>query len=311
MLKFASAPILDVSTSRGSMTREAHRAQFDYTPREGMIYVRSRAISSRCNLNYDEFPAGEIKQAYRTFVGKPVFVNHHNADRRRARGFVIDAALHEDRLADGHPDTWVEVLMEVDGQRFPKLAHAVLAGHIDRTSMGVDCGSTECTACGNVATDPAGYCQHVPRMKGNRIYRRTASGRKRGELIREICRKLSFFENSLLVEDPADPTAVILGVDGGNARTASLRRQPLPRLGARAQGVMDPALFFGMQRTAVNPVGKDPDKSKGHGQGPQPTDTCAQCGGRIYYNMASKHWIHDDDAGAGIPHDAQPTGSHK
>jgi len=119
-----------------ALYKQAHRAVFEYEPQPGYIYVRSRAISSRANDNYDCFPAEEIKKAYLTFIGKPVFVNHHNEDHRQARGVIIDAALHEDHNSDGTPDTWAEVLMEVDAVKFPKLAQAILAGHVDRTSMG-------------------------------------------------------------------------------------------------------------------------------------------------------------------------------
>ena len=194
------------------MRRRAHRHHFEYSPRPGYIYVRSRAISSRCNDNFDEFPAAEIKKAYRTFIGKPVFVNHHNADHRRARGVIIDAALHEDTNPDGTEDTWAEVLMEVDAVRFPVLAREVLAGNIARTSMGTDVEYSECTACGNKAVTPADYCQHIPKMKGMKIRRPAYSpdGKVAGTeevLIAERCYGLRFFENSLLVEDPADPTA--------------------------------------------------------------------------------------------------------
>ena len=220
MLKFAafevtSAVLAAPGMSRtASLTMQAHRAVFDYEPRPGFLYVRSRAISSRCNDNFDEFPAEEIEKAYRTFIGKPVFVNHHNENHRRARGVIIDAALHKDANADGTPDTWAEVLMEVDAVRFPILAKAILAGHIDRTSMGTDVAYSICSACGNKASSPAEYCSHIPRLKGKRIFQVNAStGRKEGVLIRETCYGLKFFENSLLVEEPADPTAFFLGVD--------------------------------------------------------------------------------------------------
>jgi hypothetical protein len=217
VLKFATAEILSVDWHRqpgqqdGLQFRVAHRHEFQYTPKHGMLYVRSRMISSRCNDNYDEFPAEEIKRGYRTFVGKPVFVNHHNDDHRRMRGVIIDAALHEDRNPDGSPDTWVEGLMEIDGLRYPKLAQAIIAGHIERTSMGVDVKYSVCSACGNKATTPLEYCGHVPGMKGKTHYRVTGSGSRVGTLIREACFGLNFFENSLLVEPPADPTAYTLG----------------------------------------------------------------------------------------------------
>ena len=84
--KFASMPIISAQSGKTGETttlrRSASRAVFNYEPRDGYIYVRSRAISSRCNDNYDEFPADEIKKGYKTFIGKPVFVNHHNDDHR-------------------------------------------------------------------------------------------------------------------------------------------------------------------------------------------------------------------------------------
>ena len=228
LTKYASLKILAVEDAHGSLlagerpshvqnpfVKQAHRHEFEYDRLPGYIYVRSRAISSRCNDNFDEFPAEEIKRAYRTFVGKPVFVNHHNANHRRARGIIIDAVLHEDINPDGSPDTWAEVLMEVDAVRFPRLAEAVIAGDIARTSMGTDVEYSVCTACGNKAYTPAEYCQHIPRMKGMKIRRvNAASGATEEVLIAERCYGLGFFENSLLVEDPADPTAFVLGVDG-------------------------------------------------------------------------------------------------
>jgi hypothetical protein len=213
VLKFGVAEVLDVhsGTSGYTFNKAGHRAVFQYEARPGFVYVRSRAISSRCNDNFDMFPAGEIEASWRTFVGKPVFVNHYNHDHRRARGVVIDAALHRDRNPDGSPDTWVEVLMEIDGLRYPKLAKALLAGHIDRTSMGCDVKISKCSVCGNEATSPLEYCHHIPGKKGKRIWVVLPDGRKEGRLVYEECRGLAFFENSVLVEPPADPTALTLG----------------------------------------------------------------------------------------------------
>lgn len=222
MLKFATAQIIAASLGdQERVTKAAHRAVFSYETRPGYLYVRSRAISSRCNDNWDEFPAEEIAKAYGSFVGKPVFVNHKNDNHRRARGVIIDAALHEDKNPDGTPDTWAEVLMEIDAKQFPKLAKAILAGHIDRTSMGCDVERSICSACGNVATTPAEYCAHIPGLKGKRLFRHTASGQRVGELVRETCYGLSFFENSVLVEPPADPTAHFLGVDSSGLGKAA------------------------------------------------------------------------------------------
>lgn len=253
--------------------RQAHRAVFDYTPRPGYIYVRSRAISSRCNDNFDEFPAEEIKTAYRSFVGKPVFVNHHNSDHRRARGVIIDAALHEDTNPDGSPDTWAEVLMEVDAKRFPVLAREVLAGNIARTSMGTDVEYSVCTACGNKAYTPADYCQHIPRMKGMKLRRFNAAiGGTEEVLIAERCYGLRFFENSLLVEDPADPTAFgWVDFDASGLSTAAVKqaaREVIDEAERYVSEAADPVAAENQRRVAslqrVAAVEKGSPEYKGH-----------------------------------------------
>lgn len=232
--KYATATIISAeiaTTDALGLVKASHRAVFSYEPRPGFLYVRSRMISSRCNDNWDEFPAEEIRKGWPTFIGKPAFVNHHNEDHRRMRGVIIDAALHEDRLPDGQPDTWVEGLHEIDAMRFPKLAEAIIAGRVNRTSMGTDVEYSECSACGNRATTPAEYCQHIPRMKGKILYRHTASGQREGHLIREKCYGLRFFENSFLVEDPADPTAAVLDVDDRGLKTTATMNKDRYKVG--------------------------------------------------------------------------------
>jgi hypothetical protein len=292
VLKFAafevlSSVLMPENASKAELRILAHKHHFDYEPRPGFLYVRSRAISSRCNDNFDEFPAEEIKKGFRTFVGKPVFVNHNNDNHRRARGVVIDAALHEDKNPDGSPDIWVEALMEVDAKNFPKLAKAILAGEIARTSMGTDVEYSICSICGNRATTPAEYCSHIPRQKGQRIYRHTASGRKEGILVREICYGLKFFENSLLVEPPADPTAYFLGVDARGLDKVASMKKGAPFAGyedfdacvAANQDKDDPEAYCGSIKNKVegakqasfNPGDSDIPKIK--------TDkTCPECG---------------------------------
>jgi hypothetical protein len=236
MLKYASAQVMSKVLAPSGMNRQArrafaHRHHFDYDVRPGYLYVRSRAISSRCNDNFDEFPAAELAKSYASFKGKPVFVNHNNEDHKRARGVVIDAVLHKDANRDGSPDHWVEVLMEVDALRFPRLAAEILSGNIARTSMGCDVAYSICSACKNKATSPAEYCVHIPGLKGQRIYRRTASGSHEGVLIRETCYGLKFFENSLLVEPPADPTAYFLAVDARGLDKAAAKDQRFAEVG--------------------------------------------------------------------------------
>lgn len=230
MRKYASLEVLEAwrqpaPGADGRIVKAAHRVAFEYQPREGYLYVRSRMISSRTNDNHDTFPAGEIEKGYRSFLGKPVFVNHHNASHRRARGVIVAVALHRDANRDGSPDTWVEGLMEVDAVKFPRLAKAILAKRVNRTSMGVDVEWSKCSACGNKATSPAEYCKHLPAMKGKKIRQRNqVTGKVEEKLIHEVCAGLSFFENSLLVEDPADPTALVLGTPDARGLNMSPRK---------------------------------------------------------------------------------------
>jgi hypothetical protein len=253
------------------LMRTAHRAIFDYTPRPGYLYVRSRAISSRTNDNFDSFPAEEIRKSYKSFIGRPVFVNHKNSNHRRARGAIVDAVLHEDTNPDGSPDVWVEVLHEVDAINFPKLAQAIVKGHVDRTSMGCDVAYSVCSYCGNKAAMPTDYCRHIPSLKGKKIRRVTAGGSSEDVLVSEICYGLNFFENSLLVEEPADPTAYVVDVDTRGLQMAAkkgssdvLPGEPgtvRPRIG----GVADkptvrpsvPNIESGINRSQRGPSGVD------------------------------------------------------
>ena len=248
--KYATLETLSSSFAANSLRRSAHKADFSGVPvRPGYLYVRSRAISSRTNDNYDTFPAEEIKKGYKTFIGKPVFVNHENENHRRARGVILDAQLHEDTNPDGTPDTWVEVMMEVDAIRFPKLAEAIVKGHIERTSMGVDVEMSACGACGNEAVSPMDYCAHIPRMKGSKIRKVTASGTQQDVLIHEVCYGLNFFENSLLVEDPADPTAFFLGVDTRGLEMQATKRAIATRKRAASR---KPKAFGGRKVSALS-----------------------------------------------------------
>ncbi len=213
--------------------KEGHRVNFKDVPkREGYLYVHNRAISSRANDNWDEWPAEELATTepgygYLTFIGKPVFVEHANDNHRRTRGVNIASALHEDTYPDGTPDTWIQVYKEIDPKAYPKLAKALLTGRINKTSMGADVGFSQCSKCGNVATTPAEYCQHIPNAKGARFEElNIKTGRKIPRILTEICRKVSFFEDTFIVTTPADPTAFILGVDDGSQKTASTHRAP-------------------------------------------------------------------------------------
>lgn len=187
-----------------------------FTPQPGMIYTRVRAISARVNRNFDGFESSELKRAYTSFEGRPVFVNHENHDPSRTRGIVVASAYRED-----NDDRYIELLIEVDAQAFPKLAQEIADGNIDSVSMGCEVESTICSYCGNEADDLGDFCEHVLHHKGQTLQRAAANGEIEDVLVYEICRGVNFFEISF-VFDPADETALAQTVL--DARTARRKR---------------------------------------------------------------------------------------
>lgn len=190
----------------------AKLSDFQFNPEEGFLYVTTRAISSRVNANYDGWPPEELRNAYRTFIGRPVYVDHNNWDLKRSRGVIIDSKLYESKLASGHEDVWVQLLIEVDAQAFPKLAQSIVDGDIDAVSMGADVEYTVCSVCANKAHDVLQYCAHIPGMKGREVQTLDS---KTGSTIKKLCYEdcygVSFFEISF-VFDPADESALISDV---------------------------------------------------------------------------------------------------
>lgn len=149
----------------------------------GYIYTVVRAISARVNQNYDGWPSEELKKAYKTFIGKPCFVNHENHDPTKARGVVVAS-----RYVENGADRYVEVVQEIDAQRFPKLAHEIKTGGMDSVSMGAEAGFTICSYCYNKATDLHDMCDHVRNHKGKTLTRfDKRTGKKEDVLVFESC----------------------------------------------------------------------------------------------------------------------------
>ena len=119
MIKFGapSVTLMGRETLAGhTQPIELHNVTFDdfnFTPEPGYVYAVSRAISSRVNANYDAWPVDQIKKSYKTFVGRPIYVEHNNSDPDRARGVILDAVYRESKLASGVTDASVYCLMEV------------------------------------------------------------------------------------------------------------------------------------------------------------------------------------------------------
>lgn len=188
---------------RARITKEGWAVDADWRPKPGFLYTQVRAISARVNQNFDGWPSHELKKSYKTFLGKPCFVNHANEDPSLARGVIVAA-----RYVENGRDKYVDVIQEIDAERFPKLAHEIKTGGLDSVSMGAEAGFTICSYCKNRAVDESDFCDHVKHHKGQTLQKyNPKTGKVEDILVYESCHKLGFFELSY-VFDPADETAV-------------------------------------------------------------------------------------------------------
>jgi hypothetical protein len=229
-----------------------HIPKDTYRTHDGYIYVKVRAISSRVNKNFDGWPVNELAgmdegefrrvaselnkhsstnsrltftkdssnlkskgdYGFKTFIGRPIFVDHNNSDPTRSRGVIVDAMLHIEHpqkiasdsywggAPDNHkPETWIELLLEVDGKSFPKLAKSLLDGKVNAVSMGCNVEYTTCSICNHKAANVEEYCDHI-KKKGTTYKTGNVS-----KVAYEDCYNVNFFEISA-VFDPADVTAL-------------------------------------------------------------------------------------------------------
>ena len=151
---------------------------------------------------------------FKTFIGRPIFIDHNNSDPQKTRGVIVDAMLHIEpshkvssdsywsSAPDNHkPETWIELLLEVDAKSFPKLARALTDGKVNAVSMGCNVEYTLCSVCNNKAANVEEYCDHI-KKKGTTFKTGNTS-----RLAYEDCYNINFFEISA-VFDPADVTAL-------------------------------------------------------------------------------------------------------
>ncbi len=142
--------------------------QYEISPNiSDYIFVPVITIPSDIpNRNGVAFPLRELvkfnveqgMQAYRTFRGKPVHVEHKNDIPKEARGVIVDSYL---RKLDGYGGGKVWKLVEllaIDRTKDPMIASRILSGDLNTYSMGswVNGGYT-CSICGA----ELGKCVHL------------------------------------------------------------------------------------------------------------------------------------------------------
>lgn len=145
------------------------------------------------NDNADFFSADELRNSYKTFIGKAIFVDHNNENVEQARGIIMDAVFNE-------RGKFVELLKAVDKKAYPELARGIEAGYITSTSMGTRCAYSICSICGNKAHTEEEFCDHIKNHKGSVL---------NGLKVWEDNRNCEFFEDSF-VSIGADPSAKIM-----------------------------------------------------------------------------------------------------
>lgn len=231
-------------TADRSLIAQARRN--GYEPDPEMLLTEVRAISARVNQNFDGFPSQELKKSAHTFVGRPVFVNHNNEDHKRTRGMILASEYRENGS-----DKYINLLIEIDAKKFPKLAAHIASGELDSVSMGTDVEFTRCSYCHNTAYEVEDFCDHVRYQKGKKLSRLGANGRPEKVLVYESCHGLNFFEISY-VFDPADETAI-------NQRVYLPRSSKVANVQKSALGeVTAPDRVDTLRKEGDCPVCKDP-----------------------------------------------------
>jgi hypothetical protein len=149
------------------------------------------------NDNNDAWANDDLLSDYKTFKRATTFVEH---DQRleNAKGKCIDV------IARDMGDTYlIDVLFSVD-RRHKDLVANIESGIINAVSMGCTTAKTVCSICGNVASDPEAYCEHLKQGNKGRQFRCSDGKNRRAA---EICKNNTFFDVSL-VANPAFAGAV-------------------------------------------------------------------------------------------------------
>jgi len=207
---------------------------------ERYIYIRNRSISAEewygPNENGDGFPNEELKTRNMTFVGCRLSVDHQDDI---IIGMVLDSLYippqfrregDKDVFVDGG---YVENVLAIDkkavaSSRFPLLVDWIEDGKITDTSMGCFAGETQCSICGNIATNDEEYCDHIlpgNGFKGTMI--KTSSGEEK--LCYESCFDITFFEDSIIVPQNLGGLAGGEGADPDAKMIERLASFPLNR----------------------------------------------------------------------------------
>lgn len=174
-------------------------------------YLIRPECSKFVNANGDGWTNEALKANYETFIGAYNFVNHVQVPDLSV-GFLADAALRRIWI-DMDQQTWIYYvdILVATSRKYKELCDLILTNKVQWLSMGADMDVSTCSACGNVAEDDFGLCEHLSgsRAKGKSFIDPRGLKRITCELLGDAnpgtCR---FVEASWLTEPPASGVAV-------------------------------------------------------------------------------------------------------
>ena len=170
--------------------------------KDDRLAIITRAISAHetygPNKNGDAFSREQLEKFHKTFYLKPHLWDH-KMEIPYVRGIIGDANWNK-------KGDYVETLIFIDRDNFPKYASNVEKGLINSFSMGVEVKKAICSICNNIARTPNDLCEHAKHYKGLQVP--TNEGLK---LAFEFNEDLNFIEQSAVVS-PADPDSHTLQI---------------------------------------------------------------------------------------------------
>ena len=173
-----------------------------------IIVPSPSCITELPNTNGDSFSKKELLEfkpehgclAYRTFVGKPMHVEHDNKDYSKAVGVILDCYLRPLRGFRGNHGVMIK-LNAIDRNRNPRLAKAILDREVNTYSMGAWYKSYTCSICSRrVGPNHGSFCNHTKiKMPTHQMID--------GKLAYRHCEDITGFENSVVLS-PAFVAAI-------------------------------------------------------------------------------------------------------
>jgi len=135
-------------------------------PKDYLFYAVPLLYGDMPNRNGVAFPTLELlkwnvqmgRQAYKTWCGMPMHVEHQSEDPLQAIGVVVDTAMSRiENFANGK--FWkVMALVSIDRNKNAPLAEEMEKGERTTYSMGAMVDGTTCSYCGA----QVGKCNHIP-----------------------------------------------------------------------------------------------------------------------------------------------------